>query len=166
MRMRDDTAHNESEAYAVAVGLLARREHSAKELGSKLRSRGFAPEVVDAVLSRLAAERLQSDERFAEVYLRQRSEKGYGPERIRAELRERGIDEQLISARFRQAETEGEVDWFERAAAAYGKKFGRRPVEDLKERAKRQRFMQYRGFTHEQIAAAIDSHTTRIQVFE
>lgn len=158
--MSNDTAQNESEAYAVAVGLLARREHSARELVSKLHSRGFAPEVVDPVLARLAAERLQSDERFAEVYLRQRSEKGYGPERIRAELRERGIDDPLISTRFRQAEDEGEIDWFERAEAAYAKKYGKRPIEDLQERAKRQRFMQYRGFTHEQIAAAIESHNT------
>jgi regulatory protein len=164
--MRDDTAHNESEAYAVAVGLLARREHSARELGGKLHSRGFAPEAIAAVLARLATERLQSDERFAEVYLRQRSEKGYGPERIRGELRERGIDDVLISACFRQAEVEGEVDWFERAGAAYAKKYGSRPIVDLKERVKRQRFMQYRGFTHEQIAEAIQSNTTRTQVFE
>lgn len=146
----------ESEAFTAALGLLARREHSAKELGGKLHSRGFEPELVERVLSRLAAERLQSDERFAEVYLRQRSEKGHGPERIRAELRERGIDDQLISARFRQAEDDGEVDWFELAAMTYAKKYGRRPIEDLKERAKRQRFMQYRGFTFEQIAAAIE----------
>jgi regulatory protein len=153
--MSDELAHKESEAYATAVGLLARREHSARELSAKLHARGFAVEVIGAVLERLAAERLQSDERFAEVYLRQRSDKGYGPERIRAELRERGIDDPLISARFRQAEEEGEIDWYALAAAAYAKKFGGRPAGDIKERAKRQRFMQYRGFTHEQIAAAI-----------
>lgn len=147
----------ESEAYAVSVGLLARREHSGRELSAKLDSRGFSPEVVEAVLARLVAERLQSDERFAEVYLRQRSEKGYGPQRIAAELRERGIDDQLISSQLRQAEAEGEIDWFERADAVYAKKYGRRPIEDIKERAKRLRFMQYRGFTHEQIAAAIDA---------
>jgi len=153
--MSDENAHKESEAYATALGLLARREHSARELSAKLHSRGFVPEVVEAVLARLAAERLQSDERFAEVYLRQRSDKGYGPERIRVELRERGIDDQLIAARFRQAAEEGEIDWCALAATAYTKKYGGRPAEDIKERAKRQRFMQYRGFTHEQIAAAI-----------
>lgn len=153
--MCDENALKESEAYAVALGLLARREHSAKELRGKLNTRGYGAELVETVLSRLAAERLQSDERFAEVYLRQRSGKGHGPERIRAELRERGIDDQLISARFRQAEDEGQVDWFELAAITYAKKYGRQPIGDLKERAKRQRFLQYRGFTYEQIAAAI-----------
>jgi regulatory protein len=156
--MSDLTVHKEAEAYAVAVGLLARREHSARELAGKLGSRGFTPEAVESVLERLVVERLQSDERYAEIYLRQRSEKGYGPQRIAAELRERGVDEQIVSARFRQAEEEGELDWFGLAAAVYAKKYGKRPIEDIKERAKRQRFMQYRGFTHEQIAEAIGSN--------
>ena len=156
-KMSDEIASKESEAYAVSVGLLARREHSARELAGKLRSRGFEAGVIDSVLERLAAERLQSDERFAEVYLRQRSGKGYGPQRIAAELGERGIDDGLISACFRQAEAEKEIDWFERAEAVYARKFGDRPIEDMKERAKRLRFMQYRGFTQAQIAAAIEN---------
>lgn len=154
--MDDENALKEPDAYAVAVGLLARREHSAKELREKLHRRGFEAALVETALARLASERLQSDERFAEVYLRQRSEKGHGPERIRAELRERGIEDQLISTRFRQAEEDGEIDWFELAAKTYARKYGGRAIEDIKERAKRQRFMQYRGFTYEQIAAVIE----------
>jgi regulatory protein len=146
----------EAEVYAKAVELLARREHSAQELARKLRTRGCDQAVVETVLARLAAERLQSDARYAEVYLRQRSEKGYGPQRIRAELQERGVDERLIGEAMRRAVDEGEVDWFERAATAYVRKFGGRPVEDLKDRAKRQRFLQYRGFSHEQIAAVVN----------
>ncbi len=155
--MNDKSASKDAEAYAVSIGLLARREHSARELARKLHVRGFESEVVESVLERLALERLQSDERFTEAYLRQRSEKGYGPQRISAELGERGIDDSLISARLREAEAEGEIDWFERAEAVYARKFGDRPIEDMKDRAKRLRFMQYRGFTHEQIAAAIEN---------
>ncbi len=156
--MKETSELSESEAYATAVGLLARREHSSRELSGKLHSRGYDPAVVESVLTRLVAERLQSDERFTETYLRQRSGKGYGPERIRAELRERGIEDALISASFRCAEEKGEIDWFELANAAYSKKFGNRPIEDMKDKAKRQRFMQYRGFSHEQIAGAIESN--------
>lgn len=147
---------NETEVYAAAVALLARREHSARELARKLHSRGYTPPLVDSVLTRLAAERLQSDERYAEAYLHQRSEKGYGPLRIQAELQERGVGEQLIAECMRRALDEGEIDWYERAAAVYARKFGGRPIEDVKERAKRQRFLYYRGFSHEQIAAAMD----------
>ncbi len=147
---------SEAEVYAKAVELLARREHSAQELARKLRTRGCDQVVVETVLERLEAERLQSDARYTEVYLRQRSEKGYGPQRIRAELQERGVDERLINEAMRRAEDEDEVDWFERAATVYARKFGGRPVEDLKDRAKRQRFLQYRGFSHEQIAAVVN----------
>jgi len=146
----------EVDIYATAVGLLARREHSLKELTTKLRSRGAEVALIESVLERLIGERLQSDERYTEAYLRMRSEKGYGPQRIVVELRERGISDALISAQFRQAESSGELDWFERAATAYRKKFGIRPIEDIKERAKRMRFLQYRGFGHEHIAAALE----------
>lgn len=155
--MNEEMALTESEIYAMAVGLLARREHSAKELATKLQCKGGAVESVESVLSRLIEERLQSDARYTESYVRQRSGKGYGPLRISAELRERGIDEGLVSSMLRRAEEEGDVDWFEMASAAYAKKYGGRPIEDIRERAKRMRFMQYRGFSQEQIAVAIES---------
>jgi regulatory protein len=155
--MHEEYHVTESEVYATAVGLLARREHSVRELTVKLGARGVSAVMAAAVINRLIAERLQSDERFAEVYLRQRSDKGYGPLRISAELRERGIADHLVAAQLRRAEEQGEIDWFERAAAAYAKKYGEWPVADIRERAKRMRFMQYRGFTHEQSAAALKS---------
>ncbi len=155
--MCEEKVWTEPEVYATAVGLLARREHSVKELLTKLAARGVASGLIASVITRLIDERLQSDERYAELYIRLRSDKGYGPRRIKAELRERGVDDTLISAQFRRVDEEGEIDWFERAAAAYAKKYGAAPIEDIKERARRVRFMQYRGFDHEQIAPAMDS---------
>ena len=155
--MCEEKIWTESAVYATAIGLLARREHSVKELATKLASREVASGLIESVITRLIDERLQSDERYAEVYIRLRSDKGFGPLRIKVELRERGIDDALIAAQFRQADDEGEIDWFELAAAAYAKKYGAKPIEDIKERAKRMRFMQYRGFDHEQIATAMDN---------
>lgn len=149
-------SNDESMAYTTSVELLAKREHSAQELAFKLLKRGFSADVVESVLGRLGDENLQSDARYTEIYLRQRSSKGYGPQRIRAELRERGIDDAHISAEFRRAEGEGELDWYVLAVEVYRKKYGGRPIVDIKERAKRMRFLQYRGFDHEQIAAAMD----------
>lgn len=155
--MDEDNHVTESDAYATAIALLARREHSVRELTVKLGARGVSAAMAEVVITRLIAERLQSDERFTEVYLRQRSSRGYGPIRISLELRERGIDDALISAELRRVADEGEIDWFACAAMAYSKKYGVRPIEDIKERAKRMRFLQYRGFSHEQITAAIES---------
>ncbi|MDH5785231.1 MAG: recombination regulator RecX [Chromatiales bacterium] len=148
-------ALSEKESYSFAIGLLARREHSARELMIKLDNRGVDREVATRVITQLRAERLQSDERFTEAYLRQRSGKGYGPLRIRMELRERGIDDDLISAQFRRAEEVGELEWFNLASEVYRKKYGDHPVDGVKERAKRLRFMQHRGFDHEQVAAVL-----------
>ncbi len=156
MEFSEQQPLGESEAYAMAVGLLARREHSVKELTAKLATKGVESSLIERVIERLIKERLQSDERYTELYIRLRSEKGYGLVRIKAELLERGIDESLISAQFRQVEAEGEIDWQLLASEVYRKKYGNRPIEELKERAKRTRFLQYRGFSHEQIAAAIE----------
>lgn len=155
--MSDSEQPTENEVYAQAVSLLSRRDHSARELAAKLATREAPPAHIEAVLQRLADARFLNDERFAENYIRQRSAKGYGERRIRAELRERGVDDSIVNRQLRQAEEQGEVDWFELAQTAYRKKFGDRTIEDLKERAKRMRFMQYRGFSHEQIDVAMQS---------
>ena len=54
----------------IAMDLLARREHSRRELISKLKVRGFEGEEVEAYLDRLAEKGLQSDHKFAESYIR------------------------------------------------------------------------------------------------
>jgi regulatory protein len=129
------------------MDLLARREHSRAELGAKLRARGADPSTLETVLDALAAERLQSDARYAEQYLRQRAEKGYGPLRIAQELRQRGVAESQVD----EALARQEFDWTEQASAVRAKRFGRMPPRDIRERAKQVRFLEYRGFAADQI---------------
>lgn len=134
-----------------AIGLLARREHSRRELTQKLVKRfaqldEYSADVVDDLLNDLAESDLQSDERFCESYVRMRCRKGYGPVRVGMELRERGVSDNLVQ----QWLNDEQFDWYEGAASAWQKKFGRLPA-DHKERAKQQRFLQYRGFTSDQI---------------
>ncbi len=128
-----------------AMDLLARRDHSRRELRDKLRRRYSDETLIEDQIDRLADEKLQSDERFAESFLRQRVGKGYGPLRIRQELKQRGIDEGIISRAF-EAEP---VEWSELAAGLVQRKYGSGPASDLKEKARRTRFLQYRGFSYE-----------------
>ena len=95
-----------------------------------------------AVLDDLAAQGLQSDERFAEAYVNQRVERGYGPLHIRAELRERGIDGAL-AARWLD-----DVDrpWGEILGQVLAGRFGAAPAADRKEVARRARYLERRGF--------------------
>lgn len=127
--------------------MLAQREHSAWELRYKLNARGHPSHLIEDLLDALYAENLQSDQRFAESYIRARVERGFGPYRIAAELKERGVSEDLIAACLK----EGEDDWSRRAAEVRRKRFGSALPSSLKERARQMRFLQYRGFTHEQV---------------
>jgi len=137
---------------ARAVNLLARREHSQAELRKKLRKAEFELDDINATIDKLAKADIQSDARFAENYLRYRSQRGFGSQKIRLELKERGVDSDTINTAFDQAD----VDWFELAVGVRNKRFGQQAPDDLKDRAKQQRFLQHRGFTHEQISESFN----------
>jgi regulatory protein len=61
---------------------------------------------------------------------------------LKAELRERGLSDEQIE----QGLQELVIDWCEVASQVLEKKFGPEPPADVKEKARRLRFMQYRGF--------------------
>jgi regulatory protein len=131
-----------------ALDLLARREHGRRELARKLAARGFRDRaVVDEVMAALEAEGLLSDTRFVEQYVQSRIQRGAGPLRIHAELRERGVNEALIE----QGITALANDWQALMRREREKKFGPAIPDDFRERSRQMRFLQQRGFTAEQI---------------
>lgn len=146
-------ADNLKACYAKGVDLLVRREHSRKELKGKLLKRNFSEDTVEAALGLLEQDGSLNDARFAEAFVHYRYGKGQGPERIRSELLERGIEGHLAHQPINSAEH----DWFGSARKIYTKKYGTKDsgaVIDMSERMKRQRFLRYRGFTYEQIRYA------------
>jgi regulatory protein len=141
-----------SEVREAALRLLARREHSAQELRQKLLLREHPADLIDAALRELAADRLLSDARFAEEFVRSRRDKGFGPQRIRAELRQRGVDPYVAEDHLRSSEQ----DWQARALTQYRKRFGGQPPRNLAERSKHYRFLINRGFTADQVRRVLD----------
>ncbi|MCR9105074.1 MAG: recombination regulator RecX [Gammaproteobacteria bacterium] len=137
-----------------AMNLLARREHSCEELSRKLLRRFKDATLVAQEIERLAAENLQSDERYAHSFVRQRISRGHGPLRISADARQRGVASPDLDA----ALAENAPDWHEHARQVMVKKFGVAAVQpgDAREMARRVRFMQYRGFAMEHFAALLD----------
>ena len=135
------------------MSYLSRREHSAGELSGKLSHLGFDPDDVNTVLTGLKAQGIQSDERYTEAYVHHRSQKGYGPVRISRELSDRGVDKSLVSRYI----DPGDDLWLTRARRAREKRFGTEMPRDYKEKARQSRFLQYRGFTHEQIRYSIQN---------
>lgn len=134
------------EVRQAAIALLARREHSRRELAHKLRQRGAGGELIAEALDALAAEGLQSDDRFTESFITARRARGFGALRIRAELRERGIDTDLIERHMHEM-----ADPLEQVEEVRRKRFGPELPTDFKEQARQSRFLQYRGFSAEQI---------------
>lgn len=128
------------------LGMLARREYSSWELQRKLTVRGYPSTAIEGALGELWQDNLQSDQRFAENYFRSRVERGFGPRRIAAELKQRGVSAALIT----ESLTQGR-DWESQATKVRHKRFGQALPSHPKERARQMRFLQYRGFTQEQI---------------
>lgn len=144
-------ATDDKRAEIAAVRLLARREHGTEELKRKLVAKGHETGTVEKVIEKLGAKRLVSDDRFVSSFVHHHAKRGQGPIRIRAELRQQGIAEALVS----QALAQAELNWTGMAAAARQRKFGRCLPTQPAERAKQARFLQYRGFNADQIRAAL-----------
>ena len=150
----DDVVVEPAEIRLAAMNLLARREHSVRELRLKLKRRFSDEAMVQEQLQRLTDERLQSDARCAESYLRQRADKGYGPVRIREELRERGVAEGDVLAALELLD----IDWRTLAAQVLERKFGSASPADLKDKARQLRFLQYRGFSSDHYYRLLPDH--------
>ncbi len=134
----------ESNLLITALNALARREHARCELARKLSGRGFEHTAVEKLLDQLESEELLSDNRFAASYVSSRKQRGFGPLRIKLELRQRGVDEGLIRAHTDNSESE----WLDLARQQCNKRFGqKKKVRDAQEFARRARFLQGRGFS-------------------
>lgn len=144
MKKRDDdpSAKPKASAYNKALGLLARRDHSRKELHQKLDRSGYARDESSAAIDRLGEQHYQDDDRFAEALIRNRSAQGYGPMRLRAELKSHGLPD----ARIRSLLDAADIDWAESAAAQLRRRYRTTGTTDPAERARRAQFLLRRGF--------------------
>lgn len=138
-----DSAESRRSAYDRGLAMLARREHSQRELRVRLQRADYdEAETTDAV-ARLGEQHYQDDGRFAEMLLRARIAHGYGPARVRAELRSHGLAAAAIEALIAGAE----VDWDALAAAQLRRQYGNHPARERAERGKRAQFLLRRGFS-------------------
>jgi regulatory protein len=136
-------------AYAQALGLLARREHSAREIERKLARRGITEDERVAAVKAAQTRRYQDDTRFAHALIRKRVAAGYGPRYIEAELRTHDIDPRSV-----RAELDAH-DWVALARAVVAKRYGsaRTSVAD---RAKVAALLARRGFPAASLRRATD----------
>jgi len=152
-RKLEDRYSDPVEARKKAMDYLARREHGRSELLEKVTRFGFDADVADDAVAQLVEDGLQSDVRFADAFVRSRINQGKGPAKIRADLREKGVNDGVTEDGIRDAEQ----DWHALAVEVRLKKFGAERPAEFKEKARQMRFLQSRGFDQDQIQAAVSA---------
>jgi regulatory protein len=124
-----------------ALRLLAQREHSRAELATKLARHVQEGDDLNAVLDGLQAKDFINAERVAESLVHRRAAR-LGTQRLVQELRNKGLDDELVRAtaeRLRATE-------LERAQTVWRQRFGS-VATDAQERARQMRFLAARGFS-------------------
>src|SRR5690554_2472291 len=150
-----------------AMEYLARREHSKVELEKKLCTRFEQNDCIASVIDELQVQGLQSDQRFAENFIRWRANKGFGPLHIEQDLKRKGVDDIDIQQAFK----ENNINWQVLIEQQYIKKYGLTMPQDMNSKARCQRFLLSRGFSFSQIKAlwqqiaaqAVDVISTRYE---
>jgi len=132
-----------------ALRLLSGREHSRAELQRKLAPHEETPGELAAVLDKLAAKDLQSDQRAVDSLVYRRSAK-LGTQRLRQEMQSKDMDPQAVAQAVALLRTSEQA----RALEVWRKKFGS-PASTPAERAKQVRFLAGRGFSGEAIARVV-----------
>ncbi len=89
-----------------------------------------------------------SDERFAESYFQSRKNRGFGPLRIKNELNQKGVKEDIFYS------IQSDTDWSACAFFVLEKKINGKKPDDMKAILKLKNFLNYRGFEFQDINKA------------
>jgi len=140
-----------------ALDYLAYKPRTEKEVRRKLEQEDVAASVIDDVIARIQELGYLDDESYAYDYARNRfSNKQYGPQRIRRELRERGIDRHLADDAVEQVFADEDLAAIARSHAE--KRWPRIAEEDDPRRQKQKlyRYLKRRGFTSDTVYRILD----------
>ena len=139
-----------------AAAMLARRAMSAAMLERKLLEKEFCPEAVDYAVERMRILGAINDTAYAEQLLRSCTRKGYGVLRMRQELRQRGVPQDIIADVLEQVEP----NWDAMRALLDKKLDG--DVSDRRECEKAMAALQRRGFLFSEIREAMRDYRAEL----
>ena len=88
--------HQYKPALTHAADLLAAKGYAEKELERTLVRGGYLQETAEMVVTKLKTLGLLNDQLYAETYLDSRSGAGYGVNRMKQDLKRKGVDEETI----------------------------------------------------------------------
>ncbi len=128
----------------MAFNALARRDHSVDELKKKLLQKSDDIELICSVIHALITDRFLDDARLADLLIQAKYRQGLGPERIKRLLQNKVLSHEDVHSTF------NENEWRLGLAMTWSKRFTEKP-SDNKSYAQQARYLQYRGFSFDQI---------------
>ncbi|MFO7819775.1 MAG: RecX family transcriptional regulator [Halanaerobacter sp.] len=147
------------EAKEAAFNLLSYRQRSIGELKERLLNKGYEIEIVQQVINILKRLDYLDDQEFAITWVKDRITKGYGPYRIRQQLKEKGIDTRVIESSLEQ-EYSSQLE-YDLALELAAKKMSRYRDKDYHERRyKLSKVLERKGFSFEIINLVLDDLLT------
>lgn len=135
-----------------ALYWLSKKEYSIHDFRVKLDKVCEIEELKENLLEDFINKDWLNEQRYLESFVRNKIAMGLGLYRIKQELQQHGIKAEQTLLHVESLD----VDWFEQAKQTYQRKYNASPVDDVKEKAKRFRYMQYRGFTPDEIKYAME----------
>ena len=127
-----------------AVKYISKTMKTEKQIVDYLKGKGYVDRVVEFVLGKLKEYNFVDDETFVNLYIKQ-STNSKGKKRLQYELRNKGIDENLVLEKVNEIETDRET------ALKLAEKFLSKKKNEKNIREKLFRFLSYRGFAVDDI---------------
>lgn len=152
--MANEETKEFSQARMMAFRFLKIRERSVKELQQKLVLKKIQPEVIEKTIAYLLEKKFLDDEHFARNWIRYRQARPFGPQRIKLELRQKGISEEIIVQEMGLAfENQGQEDVVFDLASRRAKRYAK--DDPAKRKKKVFDFLSRRGFGLDLIKKAV-----------
>lgn len=151
--MANEESREFSQARTTAFRLLKIRERSVQELRERLARKNISRPIIERTVEYLLDKRFLNDESFARNWIRYRQARPFGPQRIKMELRQKGIAEEIIDQEihcaFDNDQEEVVLDLARRRALRY--------ASDVPEKRKKKvfDFLARRGFGLDLIKKAV-----------
>ncbi|WP_054956143.1 regulatory protein RecX [Paenibacillus dakarensis] len=147
-------ADERQRAYVEAIRFLERKPRTTQEIAQRLHQKGLTADGIEKTIMRLEQERLVDDELYAKQWAQQRiTRQKKGRMWVRQELRQKGIETELIAEALHEVSEEDEL---ESAYVIGQKKWQQTKGEVLDRKRKTGAFLMRRGFTGEQVRKVIN----------
>ena len=152
---REKRPKSAAQALQSLMRLCARAEKSSGDALRLMRGWGVAESEREGVLQRLIEQRFIDDRRYAEAYVREKSNlAGWGAHKIAFQLRQKGIDKEIINSTLATLDSDAQLDQL--TAKLERKMRTTKAATNYELRGKLLRYGIGLGFDYEMTRAAID----------